>query len=205
MTDTRLRALSAGIGLALASAVLSGCISTATYGTGEHPEVAMFREVTGGLGAPKREPIQYQPRAPLVMPPSGELPPPVDGAQVASADWPVDPDRTAPPSRLDDDTITPEKRRELQALYEQLPERERTAAKREPHRSTLKALEIQGQQKKTFSAAIADAKGSNCTDRRFLTQPPTEYCQPAETAPQTFEGMDEEKKPGFFGRLFGRS
>ena len=66
-----------------------------TYGTGENPEMAIFREMTGGLGAQKKEQIDYQPRAPLVMPPSTEaLPPPAETASVGNADWPADPDKT---------------------------------------------------------------------------------------------------------------
>ncbi len=57
--------------------------------------MALFREMTGGLlGGGKKEPIDYQPRAPLVMPPcdrDAQLPPPTNAAAAASPDWPVDP------------------------------------------------------------------------------------------------------------------
>jgi hypothetical protein len=54
----------------LAPTMLSGCSST--YGTGKSPGMAMFGEMTGGLlnKGEKKEPIEYQPRAPLVMPPT---------------------------------------------------------------------------------------------------------------------------------------
>jgi len=61
--------LSSALLLALPLA-LGGCgMGTSTYGTGEMPEVAMFREMTGGLmnKNQKKGPIEYQPRAPLVM------------------------------------------------------------------------------------------------------------------------------------------
>ena len=73
----------------------------ATYGTGEAPEMAMFREMTGGIldKNEKKEPIEYQPRAPLVMPPAaGQLPAPAAArrCETASAgrspNWPMDPD-----------------------------------------------------------------------------------------------------------------
>ena len=70
--------------------------ATSTYGTGEAPEMALFREMTGGLlDSEQEEPIEYQPRAPLVMPPRprGALPPPGrDRRPRPIADWPMDPD-----------------------------------------------------------------------------------------------------------------
>jgi hypothetical protein len=81
----------------VAAAGLGGCIQTSTYGTGESPELAIFREVTGGFGRPKEAPIQYQQRAPLVMPPAKEqLPQPVEvAAATDGVAWPEDPDQTA--------------------------------------------------------------------------------------------------------------
>ena len=84
--------------LLLLPVTLGGCgMATSTYGTGEMPEVAMFREVTGGLLNKKnpKAPIEYQPRAPLVMPAATEaetLPPPAEAAAAATPDWPVDRD-----------------------------------------------------------------------------------------------------------------
>ena len=59
------------IAMIAAATALGGCMQTATYGTGKSPEVAMFTEMTGGLLGRNQEkkPIDYQPRAPLVMPP----------------------------------------------------------------------------------------------------------------------------------------
>jgi hypothetical protein len=75
---------------ALLTMLLAGC-GPSTYGTGEVPEFAILREVTGGLGAPKKKPIEYQPRAPLVMPPSAaQLPAPVEpAAEAADVQWPA--------------------------------------------------------------------------------------------------------------------
>jgi hypothetical protein len=43
----------------------------------------------------ERTPIDYSPRAPLVVPPSNDLPPPVDGAPPRPAGFPQDPDIAA--------------------------------------------------------------------------------------------------------------
>ena len=58
----------------LASLVaLAGC-NTPTYGTGRSPELAMIEELTGNLagGGKKKEPINYQARSELVLPPSAQ-------------------------------------------------------------------------------------------------------------------------------------
>src|SRR4051812_12683696 len=95
--------------LLLSPIALSGCVHTATYGTGEVPEMAMFHEMTGGLldKNKKKEPIDYQPRAPLVLPPAGDasLPPPADTAAAANPNWPVDRDQltAAADARSSDD------------------------------------------------------------------------------------------------------
>lgn len=47
-----------------------------------------------GLGH-ERDPIDYTPRAPLVVPPTNDLPPPGDGSLRPAADFPRDPDEMA--------------------------------------------------------------------------------------------------------------
>jgi hypothetical protein len=179
-------------------------MSMATYGTGEVPEMAIFREVTGGLVSEKKPPIQYQPRAPLVLPPSGEvaaLPAPVQSAAVTDANWPIDPDQTERPSRHGDPNSDDAKEEITQADAARLkplaglgntewqspygPEHDR------PH-----VFAEQQKQGKEFQAALADAKGYDRTERRYLTDPPLAYREPAATAPAEFEDIKE--KQGFF-------
>ncbi|MEZ5841529.1 MAG: hypothetical protein R3D02_14250 [Hyphomicrobiales bacterium] len=67
-------------------------------------ENKIFGSVFGlvGAGQPK-EPIDYQPRSPLVLPPSNELPSPSEGAAAGGGDlaaWPNDPDEAARQARL---------------------------------------------------------------------------------------------------------
>ena len=190
-----------GLAILVAGVGLGGCMSTSTYGTGEAPEMAMFREITGGIGAKKREPIDYQPRAPLVMPPSADLRTPVEGAQVANANWPVDPDKTPKASKFDEVEMTPQKRAEIAAIAAEMPEVERRPRRLPSSKSTYDAI-ANRESNKQFSAALSEAKGSTCGERQYLTQPPSQYCQPAATAPQTFEGIDEKKSGGFFSRIF---
>lgn len=185
--------------LLAAAAGLGGCASTATYGTGEMPEMAILREVTGGLGAPEEAPIEYKPRAPLVMPPSaGQLPPPVETASVVDEQWPEDPDQRAPGNKfaeMDDrpfDDINPEEARRLSPLAAL----NRRQAVEENYKRPALDLIVNREQRETFRAAVDEAEGVGVTERRYLTDPPDVVREPAATAPTEF--ADIEKKRGNF-------
>lgn len=187
---------------------LSGCLSTATYGTGESPELSIIKGVTGsftGVGKEKKK-VEYKPRAPLVMPPAANLPEPVRTA-AADPDWPTEPgargeqveDPLGNTSRSDPDYV-----RKLKPLVGALPENERPASydpERASDRAHLEGLRNPDARKK-FKAALADADGTNRTDRRYLTDPPAVYRQPAETAPKEFDDIDENPSGSFMSKLF---
>jgi hypothetical protein len=180
--------------LALSGApVLSGCSPTATYGTGEAPEMALFREVTGGLLTKNdKPPIEYQPRAPLVMPPTAEeLPPPAETASAASPDWPIDPDeRVLAASRIDEDARaggSQAEYRRLKPLIGVLPQR--SAGNLDTRGSPYDIVNSR-RQRQEFQQALAESKGYARKERRFLTDPPTEYREPAATAPAEFENIN---------------
>ena len=195
---------------------LGGCISSTTYGTGQAPELAVFSEMTGGLagGNKNKEPINYQPRAPLVMPPDGQLRQPMETASAEGGPWPTAADADALGnlgSGDDDDVarndITPEYVRRLRPLAGLLP-----ASSGDPTYSgndsqdrinrkyeTLKNPD----QLKQFRADLAEAKGLTSTRRRWLTDPPEGYRTPAESAPTKFDEIDKKgKKKNFFARLW---
>ena len=50
------------------------------------------------------------------------------------------------------------------------------------------------QQREKFQAAVAESKGYGRTERRYLTDPPDAYREPAPTAPTEFEDIDTKKK-----------
>ncbi len=183
---------------ALAAAGLGGCIQTSTYGTGENPEMAIFRELSGGFGAPKEEPIVYQPRAPLVMPPTEQgLPAPVEPAATAHAAWPRDPDQTAEGRKPfgDDnprDDVSPEEARRLAPLTG-MGETEYETGWDD---NANPAYDVVNKERRdSFKAALDDAHGIR-QERRYLTDPPQTLRAPAATAPAEFEDIERER--GFF-------
>jgi hypothetical protein len=200
--------------LAAAPMALGGCAMTSTYGTGEAPEMALFREMTGGLmSRDEKKPIDYQPRAPLVMPASAEqLPPPEETASVADPDWPIDPnERTiAEDARNQDDDpyndVTPEDYRRLRPLKGLFGSR--TQAPRRPNddlaadRQDFYAfIHSKQKQRDDFNKALADSKGlGHPQERRYLTDPPLTYREPADTAPQEFKDIGKNRP--FWKKLF---
>lgn len=194
-----------------APALLAGCSPTATYGTGEAPEVAMFREMTGSLlSIKKEEPIEYQPRAPLVMPPenSGNLPPPVETASATAPNWPVSrEDRIAAMQAGNDDPRyagSQAEYRRLKPLVGVLPEPPRG----QDELGTPYDIVHSKRQQEQLRKAIAEAEGFGAgNERRFLTDPPTQYRQPAASAPAEFEdingGSGGSRTGGFLRWLMG--
>ena len=196
---------------------LGGCISATTYGTGQAPELAVFSEMTGGLagGNKNKEPINYQPRAPLVVPPDGQLQQPIETASAEGGPWPST--ATAddavggrggdPDNEVIRDDITPEYERRLRPLAGLMP-----AASDGPEAAggdtkdridrKYETLRSPGQNKQ-FRADLAEAKGLNTTKRRFLTDPPEGYRTPAESAPTEFDEIKKKgEKKNFFARLW---
>jgi hypothetical protein len=214
MIDRRLTVVALLAGLP----ALGGCISSTTYGTGQAPEMAVFSEMTGGLtgGKKDKKPINYQPRAPLVMPPDGQLQQPVETASAEGGPWPspanADADAVGgrggdPDNEIIRDDITPEYARRLRPLAGLLPaepgdsdssgndSQDRIDRKYE----TLRNLD----QGKQFKADLAEAKGLNTTERKYLTDPPESYRTPAETSPTEFDEIGKKgEKKNFFTRLW---
>jgi hypothetical protein len=194
------RAATAG-SLALAAGSLGGCLSPTTYGTGEAPELAIFREATGGLAGPVREKPDYKPRSPLVMPPSADLRPPEPAAASSDPAWPTDPDKTRTRATGVAAILQSRAQEGSSPLAEPAP-RLRSGIRDEVRGPTLEE-DIEAARK--FRGGVADINGEGVRERRYLTDPPDAYREPSAAAPTTFaqEEVVPKKKKGFFGRLFG--
>jgi len=209
--------------LLLLPLALGGCgIGTSTYGTGEMPEVAMFHEMTGGLMDKnhKKEPIEYQPRAPLVMPPAaetaaGELPPPVESAADVAPDWPVD--REQLKAEADARANDGDPRNDInQAEYNRLKplggifgphsQPEQTFVSEDEGKSDYYKTIVHGKaQRKEFAKAVADSKGyGNTTERRYLTDPPLTYRAPDSNVPADYVAAAPQKKGNVLTRWWHR-
>lgn len=208
---TSIRVAPVGAFLALAASGLGGCISTATYGTGEAPETTLLREATGGMldkldGSEKAQ-IDYEPRAPLVIPPVAQLPEPSPAPdQLAGGAWPTD---HGGESRIVEEggetrSLSPEYVNRMKPLAGVMNRQEARRRKLYERDAAKSFLVDSNKGREEFEAALVEAEGLNRTERRYLTDPPTQYRQPAETAPAEFEDIKKDKGEGtFFSRLFG--
>ena len=169
--------------------------------------MALFREVTGGLmSGKKEEPIEYQPRAPLVMPPSaGELPQPVETASTTTPEWPVSRDERIAAMQPDSDDPryggSQAEYRRLKPLAGVLP----SAQRNDEDLASPYAIIHSKKQQQEFREAIAEAEGfGSANERRFLTDPPTEYRKPAASAPSEFDDIEGSGGGGWLRWLLGR-
>jgi len=193
---------------------LGGC-GMSTYGTGEVPEMALFREMSGGIlskNETKKEPIEYQPRAPLVMPPAAEtaaaqLPAPMETASAASPDWPMSlEDRVGDATeRAEDDNpyndVNQAEYRRLRPLAGVFPDQgsrptyELDESGKTEYYNSIVHNRRQGEE---FKKALAESKGYGGTDRRYLTDPPLAYREAVPSAATGEEAAIPKKKKGNF-------
>jgi hypothetical protein len=136
------------------------------------------------------------------------LPPPVQTASVANAAWPLDPDQTPKPSKhgdpMDDnarDDITPEEAARLKPLAGMGNPEWDTPFGSENTNPAYDIITDRGQ-RETFQAALKDAKGVSRSSRKYLTDPPEAYREPAATAPTEFEDIDPDGGGNWLTRIF---
>lgn len=201
------RRLAAISPLLAAGLLAGGCMSSPTYGTGVTANEQLLTDVTSIVSvAPKRkDPIDYKPRPELVKPAKGQvadLPAPQE--QLASAqnpDWPESPEQRRQRLRklADDNRDNP--------FYEPPVVNDVSGVgtasdyTRRPAGSSAKAAESgvkpAGQavaERAEVKQKLAEQRQGSPTKRRYLSEPPIEYRQAADSAPAGELGEDELKK-----------
>lgn len=180
-------------GLAIASALtLAGCMGP-TYGTGTPSDQQLLEDVTGilSLAPERREPINYQPRGDLVRPAStAVLPQPQQSAASGEA-WPESPEarlaRVREEATLNQDDSTYDSGLRGPRSAPSLPDLDR-------HRGVDSMSANPARQREEFNRRLAVSQARDPNQRRFLSEPPTQYRQPAQTAPVGDVGEDEWRK-----------
>ena len=185
-----------GLVLAVAIATLSGCMGSPTYGTDKPADQQLLEDITGVLSlAPRNDQrIEYKPRPELVKPASlSNLPPPQDSVTTASnPEWPESPEQRR--ARLRADATA--NRDNLDFSPEVVDTR--TASAPAPVRNARGELETFNgsgkQSREDFNRRLAENQQGSATSRRYLSEPPTEYRRPVETAPAGDVGEEEWRK-----------
>lgn len=194
-----------------------------TYGTGKTAGAQMVSDLDGmlTLGSSNKEPISYNPRAELVKPKDTSiLPPPRDGVSAENdPSWPESPEvRSARIKAAADarDTGGAVSADVMVSRKEGITEEQIAAntygtdrLSSERGRTTLSPDELNSG-REAFKKRLQESKQGSPTQRKYLSEPPVAYRQPAASAPVGDPGVDEKvkeaklnKKKGFGETLRG--
>jgi hypothetical protein len=190
--------------LVVSGLLVSGCMSSPTYGTGTTQTKQLTTDVTSMFSIkPKPQARDYAPRPELVKPttPTTELPPPQESiVTTAATQWPESPEQRRARIRAE----ATENRDKLgwepdvvnDISVEQQAKAEPGSSARAADSGVAAAGEGEDLTKKgaEFRQKLAASQQGSPTVRRTLTEPPLEYRQPAATAPTDELGEDEYKK-----------
>jgi len=186
---------------AISAIVLSGCAGP-TYGTGKPADQQLLQDVTGilSVGPKDKEAINYNPRPGIVKPPSTTiLPPPQESVAANNPNWPESPEqrlariRAEATANQDNPFYRSNVIRDVSPsgdgprLRDDLTEGDRV-------RPAILSPGGQRAQRQAFQERRQISQQGSPTTRRYLSEPPTEYRQPAATAPAGDLGVEEYKK-----------
>jgi hypothetical protein len=193
------------LGAMVAGFALSGCVSSPTYGTDKTASEQLLDDMSNiaSFGARNKQQIEYKPRPELVKPAPGQaaaLPPPQESVAQAGANWPESPE--ARRKRLRDEaTANQDNPNYVSPIAGEMPSENswgRTDLASANSRAADRASRGTTAFSKEESAEIIKrrqlAKTGSPTTRKYLSEPPLEYRQPAATAPVGDPGEDEARK-----------
>lgn len=194
--------------LLIGAALSLGACGSTTYGTGTTVAAQTVKDVSGilsfGSGS-SSEPIEYEPRPPIVEPPTTSLPPP--GSETATTvaaagNWPVDPDEEK--KRIE--ALVKERTEAGQSLKFTAPVLERPAKDREEYRSLADRYQQErlasSKNKQDTKKMFADAKQAKTGSfdeygnpvRKYLIEPPAPYRQPDLESPVEVTEKPKKKR-----------
>ncbi|MER2536609.1 MAG: hypothetical protein ABTQ31_15755 [Rhizobiaceae bacterium] len=188
--------------LVVSGLMLSGCMSGPTYGTDKTATEQLTSDLTGMFSIkPKANRVgEYKPRPDLVKPASlAELPPPQDSiAGNGNPAWPESPEQRRARIRAEATN------NQDNNLYEPLVINDVSRGKvvndgLSPNmRQKLESAPMSSAEARQAGREVArrqqENKQGSPTTRKYLSEPPLTYRQPAETASTDDLGEDEVKK-----------
>ncbi|MGB3387952.1 MAG: hypothetical protein WBA88_08240 [Pseudaminobacter sp.] len=190
--------------LVVSSLVLGGCVSSPTYGTDKTSTEQLAGDLTGILSvAPKnRGQIDYKPRPELVKPKPGEtlaLPAPQESIVTAeNSQWPESPEQRRARLRAEatENRDTPGWRPEIQGNVNAPSSAPTLPMGTSQHSvdSGVQRVSAKVDERKAFNQRLAEVRQGSDTQRKYLSEPPLTYRQPAGSAPVGDIGEDELKK-----------
>jgi hypothetical protein len=187
------------VGLLSAGLGLWGCVSSPTYGTGVSSNQQLLDDVTSfGSFIPKQPPqINYKPRPALVAnasDPTALPPPQKDVANRDNPAWPESPEQKRARLRAEATANQDNPRYEPQVSTDGGGGTAASPAFLEAQNKFARPNGSLNQQGADFKRRMAQNGGGTPTERKYLSEPPLAYRQPASTAPVGQLGENEDKK-----------
>lgn len=191
------------LGALVGAVSLGGCVSSPTYGTDKTAGAQLLDDVSNmaALGPKKRDQIAYNPRPELVRPASGgapgQLPAPQDAIETASNPaWPESPE--ARRKRVRDTATANQNNPNFQPEVAPDPVAAKGSSTNSEYGFFNDKVPANSGKSSTQGAdyrarKLASTAGSP-TNRRYLSEPPLDYRQPAATAASNELGEDESVK-----------
>lgn len=189
--------------LVASSLMLSGCMSSPTYGTDKTATAQLTSDLSGMFSMkPKASRVnEYKPRPDLVKPASlAELPQPQDNiAASGNAAWPESPEQRRARIRADA-TANQDNNLYEPLVINDISRKESNRAGMSPgERSDDDAAPMTSsasarEANREIARRKVEGKQGSPTTRKYLSEPPLTYRQPAETASADDLGEDELKK-----------
>ncbi len=189
----------------LASLGLAGCVSDPTYGTGKSASTQLLDDMSSiaSFGPKRNTGLEYKPRPELVKPVAGQkqsLPQPQESvARAGDPSWPESPEERRKRLRAEIEAnrdnpnfvspIAPDGPSGVAPRRQILPS---GSSRREEYASRDSVVDpaVAAAAKQ----AAVDRAGGSATQRKYLSEPPVAYRQPAATATAGELGEDEAKK-----------
>lgn len=189
------------LALGASAAFIAGC--SPTYGTGTPASVQLLDDLgsAASIRGAQNTDIEYQPRPGLVTTTNGGQLPPPQTSVTETERWPESPEQTRQRMRAEatvtgDSALSTGDGRDSVGPYEDpngpFAYRNRTgrAGSAPPPPGWMVGSDAQ----QRFREARQQTAVSPATERRFLSEPPTEYRQPAASAPVGEFGESEQTK-----------
>lgn len=191
-----------GGSLVAAAALLSGCMSSPTYGTDKTANAQLMSDMGGILSFrdKKKAAIEYAPRPELVKPAKGQetLPPPQDSVATASnPNWPESPEARLARLRAEADANLDNPNYNSPIVPDMVsanPKRKTLTGNGRAEESGVMDVSQAAAQKAEYQKRVAETRQGSSQTRKFLSEPPIDYRQAAADAPTGELGEDEYKK-----------
>ena len=188
--------------LIVSGLLVSGCMSSPTYGTDKTQSAQLTSDLTGMFSLkPKPGVGEYKPRPELVKPVASttELPPPQENIVTASTDvWPESPEQRRARIRANATENRDKQGFEPEVINDISVEDGTQASSNRGNARAADAGITAGVDSRKhaaeFKRKLAESKQGSPAVRRTLTEPPLEYRAPAATAATDELGEDEYKK-----------